>query len=82
MCDNVFVENGGTLTLFRMGLFGLLTDVEVEKKDPLPKICHIYPIMMEPDTVIHYLHQIQKIYNSRDILYDFCWHQQFFTGSK
>ena len=33
---------------------------------PLPKICHIYPIMMKLGTVIPYPKKIQKIYESRD----------------
>ena len=33
---------------------------------PLPKICHVYPIMTKLSTVISYLKQIQKIYESRD----------------
>ena len=39
-----------------------------EQKSPphLPKICHIYPIMMKLGTVIPYPKKIQKIYESRD----------------
>ena len=39
---------------------------------PLPKICHIYPTMMKLGTVIPYLKKIQKIYESRDTLLEFC----------
>ena len=36
------------------------------KKLPFPKICHIYPAMMKPGTVIPYLRKTLKIYESRD----------------
>ena len=54
------------LTLFRMGFFGLLTDVGG------PKICHTYPSMMKLGTVIPYQSKIQKIYKSPDTLPEFC----------
>ena len=38
----------------------------------LPKICHTYPTMMKPDTVIPYPKKIQKLYESRDITLEFC----------
>ena len=52
------------------------------KKAPLPKICHKYPTMMKPATVIPYLKKIQKIYESRETPPDSCWHQHFFTGNQ
>ena len=48
----------------------------------LPKICHTYPTVMRLGTAIHYLKKIQKIYESRDMPTDFCWHQHFFTGNQ
>ena len=32
------------------------------KRPSLPKICHTYPAMMKPGTVILYLKKMQKIY--------------------
>ena len=34
------------------------------KKDPLPKICHTYAIMLKLGTVLPYLKKIQKLYAS------------------
>ena len=48
----------------------------------LPKTCHTYPTMMKLGTVILYPRKIQKIYESRDTLLEFCWHQHFFTGNQ
>ena len=51
------------LTLFRMGILGLFTDVWGEQKGPpLHKICHRYPAMVKLGTVIPYLKIIEKIY--------------------
>ena len=36
-----------------------------EGEIPLPKICHTFPAMIKPGTVISYLKKIQKIYESR-----------------
>ena len=44
------------------------------KGSPLPKICHTYPAMMKLGTVIPYLKEIQKIYESRDTPLEFRWH--------
>ena len=52
------------------------------QKGPLPKICHTYSTMMKLGPVIPYLKEIQKIYEPRDTLPDFCWHQHFFTGNQ
>ena len=63
------------LTLFRMDFFGAfpgLMDGGGGKKAPLPKICHTYPTMMKLGTVIPYPKKIQKIYESRDTLLEFC----------
>ena len=38
---------------------------------PLPKICHTSTTMMTLGTVIPYLREIQKVYESRDILLEF-----------
>ena len=54
---------------------GLLTDT-------LPKICHIYPIMMKFGRSIPYLKKIQKLYESSDTSFDFCWHQHFCTKNQ
>ena len=44
----------------------------VDKKVPVPKICHTYPTMMKLCTVIPYLKAIiQKMYESRDTTLDF-----------
>ena len=60
------------LTLFRMGFFGAAHGWGGGKKIPLPKICHTYPTAMKLDTVIPYPKKIQKIYESRDTLLEFC----------
>ena len=70
-----------TLTLFRMGLFGTAQGWG-RQKAPLPEICHTYPTMMKPGTVIPYLKKIKKIYESCDTPLEFCWHQHFFTGNQ
>ena len=70
-----------SLTLFRMGIFGAAHRWG-GKETPLPKICHTYPTMMKPGTVIPYLKKIQKIYESRHTHPYFCWHQHFFTGNQ
>ena len=57
-------KNGKLLTLFRMGFFGW-----GRGKTHVTKICHTYPAMMKLSTV----------YESRDIFFEFCWYQHFFT---
>ena len=42
------------------------------KKAPLPKICRIYPTMIKLGTVIPYLKNIQKLYESRDTTPESC----------
>ena len=60
-------------TLFRMGFFGAAHGWGGGKKDPtLPKICHTYPKMMKPGTVMPYPNRIQKLYESRDTPLEFC----------
>ena len=54
-----------------MGLFGLLTDRE-GKKALVPKICHTYPTMMKPGTIIPYVKKIRKIYKPCDTPFEFC----------
>ena len=44
------------------------------QKGPLPKIFHTYPTMMK----LPYLKKIQKIYESRDTLLEFCLTSAFF----
>ena len=55
-----------------MASSGLLTDGEGAKRFLLPKICHKYPTIMKLGTVIPYLKQIQKIYESHDTSPEFC----------
>ena len=52
-----------------MGIFGAAHgwgEGGGQKGHPLPKICHTYPTTMKPGTVIPYLKNIQKRYESRD----------------
>ena len=49
-----------------MGIFRAAHRWEEGKRGPLPKICHTYPTMMKLGTVIPYLKNIQKIYESHD----------------
>ena len=51
--------------------WGLLRNV-LFKKAPIPKICDIYPTMIKIGAVIPSLKKIQKIYKSRDTLFEFC----------
>ena len=55
-----------------MGIFGAAHGWVEAKWPPLPKICHTYPTMLKFGTVIPYLKKIQKIYESRATLRDFC----------
>ena len=41
-----------------------------------------HPTMIKLGTVIPHPKKIQKIYESRDIPLEFCWHQYFFTGNQ
>ena len=67
-----------TLTLFRMDLFEVAHRLgEGAKRSLLPKICHTYPTVMKLSTVIPYLKNTQKIYESCDTLLELCWHQHF-----
>ena len=43
-----------------------------KKPSPLPKICHTYPAIMKPGTVIPYLKKFQKLYESPDTPFEFC----------
>ena len=55
------------------GLFRGCSRMGGEPKRPhLPKICHTYPTMMKPGTVIPYPKKIQKLYESRDKPLEFC----------
>ena len=51
-------------------------------KKTLSKICHIYPTKMKLGTIIPYLKKTQKVYESRDVPHEFCWHQRFLIGNK
>ena len=53
-----------------MGLFGVAH--EWGGKAPLPKICHTFPKMMILGTIITYLKNIHKIYESCDTPLEFC----------
>ena len=76
---SILIQNRAMLTLFRMGIFGAAhRKGGGAKRPPLPNICHTYPTMIKLGTVIPYLKEIQKLYESRDTTPDFCWHQHFF----
>ena len=79
---SILMQNRAMLTLFRMGIFGAAHRKEGgggAKRHPLPKICHTYPTMIKLGTVIPYLKEIQKIYESRVTPTDFCWYQHLFS---
>ena len=48
-----------------MGIFGAAHEWDA-KRSPMAKICHTYPALMELGTVMPYLQNIQKVYESRD----------------
>ena len=52
----------------------------VGQKAPLPENCHTYPTVMKIATVVPYLEKFQKLYESRDTPFEFCWHEHFFPG--
>ena len=54
------------------GLFRGNSRIGETKKALLPNICHTYPTMMKLGTVVPYLKKIQKIYESRNTLLEFC----------
>ena len=61
----------------------LLMDGGGGKRSLLPKIYLTYPTMMKLGTVIPYLKEIQKIYESLcDTPPKFCWLQHFFTENQ
>ena len=53
-----------------------------EPLSPLHKICCTYLTMMRLCTVVPYLNKIQKMYESRDTPFEFCWHQHFSCGNE
>ena len=58
-----------------MGFFGAVHGwwgEGVAKRPPFRKICQKNPTMMILGTVIPYLRKIQKIYESRDTILEFC----------
>ena len=66
-----------------MGFFGATHGLgEGAKRSTLPKTCYTYPAMMKFDTVIPYLKKIQKLYESREALLQFCGYQYFFTRNQ
>ena len=53
------------------------------QNDPLlPKICHIYPSIMNHGTVIPYLKKILKTCESCDTPLEFWWHKHFFNENQ
>ena len=72
------------LTLFRLGFFGAAPHGwgRPKRPPPLPKICRSYSTIMKLGTVTPYLEKIQKLYELRDTLFEFCWHQHFVTGNQ
>ena len=71
MRNLLIIISGICLTLFRMGIFEAAHGW-VGQERPLSKICHTYPTVMKFGTVIPYLKEIQKIFESRDTPPDFC----------
>ena len=56
-----------------MGFFGAAHGwVGGGKKAPLPKTFHTYPTIMKLGTFIPYPKKSQKIYESRDTLFELC----------
>ena len=51
-------------------------------KASFPKICHTYLTKMQLGTVIFYLNKVQKLYESGDACFKYCWHQHFFNGNQ
>ena len=70
------------LTQFRMRVFAAATDGEGGEKVHLPKICHTYPTNMKLGKIKPYLKKTQKLYESRETPFEFCWHQHFFIGNQ
>ena len=71
------------LTLSRMGLFQGCSRIGVSKKaPPHPKIYHIFSYNNETWHNYTLPKEFQKMYESRDRLLEFCWHQHFFTGNQ
>ena len=75
-------NNSNIINPTQDGLFWDCSQMGVAFLCPLPKIRHTYPTMMKLRTVIPYLRNIQKMYKSRDISLEYCWHQHFFTGNQ
>ena len=70
------VDFSNFLTLFRIGIFGVVHGLGGGgvggKKAPLSKISHTFPTMMKLGTVTPDLKKIQKLYDSHDTPPDFC----------
>ena len=64
------VQNKYILALFSIGLFGAAQGWGGGQKTPLPKILHTYLTMMKLGTVIPNPNKIQKIYETRDTLFE------------
>ena len=67
----ILMTNERIFALFRTGIFGAAHGWG-GAKSPLPKIFHTYPTMMKLATVISYIKNIQKIYESRDTPPEYC----------
>ena len=72
----ILMTNERIFALFRTGIFGAAHGWGGGggggAKSPLPKIFHTYPTMMKLGTVISYIKNIQKIYESRDTPPEYC----------
>ena len=68
----ILMTNERIFALFRTGIFGAAHGWWGGQKAPLPKIFHTYPTMMKLGTVISYIKNIQKIYESRDTPPEYC----------
>ena len=84
---NILVQTNKTFNSIQKGLVRGCSRIREGggrgQKGRLPKICHTYSTMMKLGTVVPYLNKIQKIYKSRDSLYEFsCWYQHFFTRNQ
>ena len=64
------------LNLFRMVFFGASYGCQEgggsAKRLPFPKLCHTYHTIMKLGTVMPYLKETKKIFESRDTLLKFC----------
>ena len=55
------------------GIFGGCSQMGRRANRPhIPKVCHTFPTMIKLGTLTPYPKKIQKIYESRDTLLEFC----------